>query len=115
MSIVDSGIDQRKDDAGAPFRHIPGLGGVNVSSCGPTVLPSIVKIPLLGELRVVREGQTLNRMDDIVRLGVKNIRLRTIVRDGLVDPSTVWQANSLEMRDRIESFQHLCIYECMHL
>ena len=89
MSIVDSGIDQRKDDAGAPFRHIPGLGGVNVSSCGPTVLPSIVKIPLLGELRVVREGQTLNRMDDIVRLGVKNIRLRTIVRDGLVDPSTV--------------------------
>src|SRR6266403_36907 len=115
MRIVDSSIDQRKDDAGASFRHTPGLGRVNVSPRSPTVLPSIVEIPLLGELRVVREGHTLNRMDDIVRLGVKNIRLRPIVRDGLVDPSAVWQANSLEMRDRIESFQHLCIYECMHL
>ena len=115
MRIVDSGIDQRKDDTGASFRNIPGLGRVNVGSRGPTVLPSIVETPLLGEPRVVREGQILNRTDDIVRLGVKNIRLRAIVRDGIVDPSTVWQANSLEMRDRIESFQHLCIYECMHL
>ena len=73
MRIVDSGIDQRKDDTGASFRNIPGLGRVNVGPRGPTVLPSIVEIPLLGEPRVVREGQILNRMDDIVRLGVKNV------------------------------------------
>jgi hypothetical protein len=68
MSIVDSGIDNRKDDAGIALRYLPRLRRMNFSSRSSSVLPGIVQIPLPGELRIVRESRILNRVDDIVRL-----------------------------------------------
>ncbi len=82
VRVVHAGVDHADDDVGAADAVVPRLDGVDVSVRGAAGLAGVVEPVQLGEAGIVGRGAGV---DDVVALGVEDLRVLAQLLDGGVD------------------------------
>src|SRR5207247_619534 len=97
VGVVDPGVDHPHHHAVASGGQVPRSCRVDVRAGSPAALPRIQETPEGREGRIVRAYESA---DDVVRLGVFDVRVAMVGFDRLAHGRTRRQAHELEVADQ---------------